>query len=225
MPNTIGMLIAESDLKNLGIQSEMFCDAYVKLYELGKITNANKALDRYKSTYTFAMGSKETYDFIDDNPYLASCPVDYCNNPARVSLNEKVISINNILEMDLFGQVCSESKGIKPISGTGGQVDFVTGATESKGGKSFLAFTSTFTDKNGQLHSRISPTLTNGAIVTVPRASVHWVVTEYGKRCLRGLPVWDKTEAIIEIAHPDFRDELIKEATAMKIWNPTNKIS
>jgi len=153
LPNTIGNMIADSDLKDLGISTEMFCDAMVMLHEKGKITNANKTVDRFKSVYTFALGSRETYEFINGNTGLASCNVGYANDPARICLNDQLISINNILEIDLFTQVCSESKGPKQISGTGGQVDFVIGATDSKGGRSFLAFESTYLDKDGTLHS------------------------------------------------------------------------
>ncbi|MGE5396715.1 MAG: acetyl-CoA hydrolase/transferase family protein [Chitinophagales bacterium] len=224
LPNTIGLMIADSDLKDLGVQSEMFCDAYVKMYEAGKITNAKKAVDRFKSTYAFCLGTQETYEFMDDNPYLASCPVVYTNDPSRVRLNDNMISINNILEMDLFTQVCSESKGTRQISGTGGQVDFVIGAFESKGGKSFLAFSSTFKDSEGNLHSRIQPMLTPGAIVTVPRAMVQYIVTEYGKIALKGRSIYERAEMIISIAHPDFRDDLIKEAEKLKIWRRSNKI-
>ncbi len=223
LPNTIGNMIADSDLKDLGISTEMFCDAMVMLHEKGKITNANKTVDRFKSVYTFALGSRETYEFINGNTGLASCNVGYANDPARICLNDQLISINNILEIDLFTQVCSESKGPKQISGTGGQVDFVIGATDSKGGRSFLAFESTYLDKDGTLHSRVRPLLTPGAIVTVPRATVHYLVTEYGKACLRGRTIWDRAEAIIGLAHPQFRDELIREADALAIWRKSNK--
>ncbi|WP_054692916.1 acetyl-CoA hydrolase/transferase family protein [Syntrophomonas palmitatica] len=225
LPNTIGMMLAESDLKDLGIQSEMFCDAYVAMYEAGKITNAKKAVDRFKSTYTFSLGTKETYDFLHDNPRLASCPVVYTNDPARVRANDRMVSINNILEIDLLSQVCSESSGLRQISGTGGQLDFVIGAFESREGLSFLAFSSTFTDKDGKMLSRIKPYLTPGAAVTVPRTMVSWVVTEYGKVNLKARSIWERTESLINIAHPDFRDELVKAAEEMKIWQPSNKIA
>lgn len=224
LPNTIGMMLAESDLHDLGIMSEMFCDAFTALYKAGKITNEKKAVDRYKSTYAFCLGTQETYDFMHDNPQLASCPVNYTNDPSRVRLNDDFVSINNILEIDLLTQVCSESKGLRQISGTGGQLDFVIGAFESNRGKSFLAFSSTFKDKEGNLHSRIRPLLTPGATVTVPRTMVHWVVTEYGKVNMKSLSIWERCEALIELAHPNFRDELIKDAEQMKIWRPSNKL-
>ncbi len=224
LPNAVGEMIALSDLKDLGIQSEMFCDAMVRLYETGKITNANKTIDRNKSTYSFCLGKQETYDFIDNNPRLASCEVNYVNNPANIALNDKVISINNIVEIDLLSQVCSETAGLKQISGTGGQLDFVSGAFHSKGGKSFLAFTSTYKDKEGNTHSRIKPLIEGGSVVTVPRSMVHYLVTENGIYNMKARSVWGRTECLIDLAHPDFRDDLIKSAEEMNIWTKTNKI-
>lgn len=224
LPNVIGHLVADSDLKDLGIQSELFCDACVEMYETNKITNAKKRMDRFKTVYTFAFVSQNTLAFMDQNPLLASCPSGYTNNPEKIALNDNVVSINNILELDLLGQVCSESKGLRQISGTGGQLDWVIGASKSRGGRSYLAFNSTYTDKEGNLHSRINPLLTPGAVVTVPRSMVHYLVTEYGKVSLKALSIWERAEAIISIAHPQFRDDLIKQAAEMKIWKPSNKI-
>lgn len=224
MPNTIGVELAKSDLKDLGVQTEMFCESFMNLYKAGKITNKYKVRDRYKSTYTFAMGARELYDFMHLNPNLASCPVEYLNTPAHIAANPNVVSINNILEVDLFTQVCSETIGTRQISGSGGQLDYAEGAYESENGKSFLAFSSTYTDKNGKMHSRVRPTLTHGAVVSTPRTAVHWLVTEYGKINVRGMSAWERAEAVIGIAHPDFRDELIKEAEKIGIWHPSNKI-
>lgn len=224
LPNVIGHLVAKSDLKDLGIQSELFCDACVEMYENNKITNAKKNVDRFKSVYTFAFASRNTLDFMDQNPLLASCPSGYTNDPERIGLNDNVVSINNILEIDLLGQVCSESKGLRQISGTGGQLDWVIGASKSRGGRSFLAFNSTYSDKEGKLHSRVSPLLTPGAVVTVPRSMVHYLVTEYGKVSLKAQSIWERAELIISIAHPQFRDELVKQAAEMKIWKASNKI-
>lgn len=224
MPNLIGNLLAESDLKDLGIQSEMFCDAFVRMYETGKVTNAKKAYDINKSTYSFCLGTQDTYDFLDRNPRVASCTVNYTNDPYRVAMHDNVVAINNILEIDLLSQVCSETSGLRQISGTGGQLDFVVGAFHSKGGKAFLAFSSTYKDKQGKIHSRIRPMLTPGAVVTVPRTQVHWVVTEYGKANLKATSVWGRAEALINLAHPDFRDELLAAAKEMKIWSRTNRI-
>jgi acyl-CoA hydrolase len=225
LPNLIGEMIAESDVKNLGIQSEMFCDAMVTLYNAGKITNANKAMDVNKSTFSFCLGTKETYDFVHDNPRLASCKVYHTNNPEYIAMHEKFISINNIVEIDLLSQVCSETSGFRQISGTGGQLDFVIGAFHSNKGKSFLAFSSTYKDKKtGEVKSRINPMLTPGSVVTVPRSMVHYVVTEYGMAQLKAKSIWGRAEALINIAHPDFREGLIKSAKDLGLWSKTNRI-
>ncbi len=224
LPNLIGDMIADSDLKDLGIQSEMFCDSYVKMYEAGKITNARKTYDTTKSTYSFCLGSQETYDFIDDNPRCASTSVYQTNAPHRVAMQDKMIAVNNILEVDLLSQISSETYGLRQISGTGGQLDFVIGAFHSEGGKGILAFSSTFTDKEGQVHSRIRPLLTPGSVVTVPRTQVHYLVTEYGIYNFKALSVWGRAERLIKLAHPDFRDDLIKSAQEMNIWTRTNRI-
>lgn len=160
---------------------------------------------------------------MDENPELMSAPVDYTNDIRSISALDNFISINNAVDIDLFGQVNAESAGIKHISGAGGQLDFVLGAYLSKGGKSFICLSSTFKGKDGSLQSRIRPTLANGSIVTDTRANVHYVVTEYGKVNLKGLSTWQKAEALISIAHPDFRDQLIAEAEKMNIWRRSNK--
>ncbi|NLW78155.1 MAG: hypothetical protein GXY32_01925 [Ruminococcaceae bacterium] len=223
LPNAVGSLIAQSDLKDLGISTEMFCDAFVDLYQAGKITNRYKERDRYKSGYTFALGTKEMYDFIDHNANLASMPVYRLNDLEYVRSISNFISINNILEVDLYSQVTSEMANYRQISGTGGQLDFAQGAYESPGGKSFLAFTSTYTDKEGKMHSRIRPFLPQGAVVTTPRTMVHWLVTEYGKVNMKASSTWERAEKLVSIAHPDFREELIKDAEKMGIWKRSNK--
>ncbi len=224
LPNAIGEMIAASDLKDLGIQSEMFCDAMVTMYDSGKITNAKKTFDINKSTYSFCLGTKETYDFIHDNPRTASCKVHHTNNPDFVAMNDKVVSINNIVEVDLLSQVCSETSGLRQISGTGGQLDFVIGAFHSKGGKSFLAFKSTYKDKQGNLHSRIKPLLKPGSVVTVPRTMVQYLVTENGIYNMKARSVWGRAECLINLAHENFREELIKSAQEMNVWSRTNKV-
>ena len=220
MPNAVGSLIAESDLKDLGVNTEMYVDAFVDISRAGKITGAHKSIDRYRQTYAFGAGTKKMYDFMDENPELMSAPVEYTNTIAAL---DNFISINNCVDIDIFGQISSESSGTKQISGAGGQLDFVLGAYLSKGGKSFMCCSSTFTDKHGVVHSRIRPTLVEGSIVTDTRANSHYLVTEYGMVNVKGLSSWQKAEAIISIAHPDFRDELIKEAEKMKIWRRSNK--
>ncbi len=225
LPNVIGAMIAESDLKDIGIHTEMLVDSCVDLYNKGRVTGAKKSIDRYKMAYTFAMGTNKLYEFLHHNPTCASYPVNYVNDPRIIALNNKVIAINNAIEVDLFGQVCSESAGTRHISGTGGQLDFIFGAFMSHGGKGFICLSSTFTDKNGNVKSRIRPMLTPGAIVTVPRSITHYVATEFGIAQLKGKSTLERAEALIGIAHPDFRDELVKEAQAMKIWRKTNRIA
>jgi len=154
---------------------------------------------------------------------VMAAPVDYTNDVQIIAKLDNFISINNAVDMDLFGQVNAESAGIKHISGTGGQLDFVMGAYLSKGGKSFICMSSTMTAKDGTVKSRIVPTLTNGSIVTDPRSCAHYIVTEYGMVNLKGMSTWERSEALIGIAHPDFRDELIKSAEAMHIWRKSNK--
>ena len=163
------------------------------------------------------------YDYLNDNPECMSAPVDYTNDIRSISALDNFISINNTVDIDLYGQVNAESAGTKNISGAGGQLDFVLGAYLSKGGKSFICCSSTFKNKQGELVSRIRPTLAEGSIVTDTRANTHYFVTEYGKVNLKGLSTWQKAEAIISVAHPDFRDDLIKEAEKMHIWRRSNK--
>ncbi|MFZ7127148.1 MAG: acetyl-CoA hydrolase/transferase family protein, partial [Desulfobacterales bacterium] len=222
LPNVIGAMIAESDLRDLGVHTEMLVDSMVDLYLSGRITGARKTTDRHKMAYTFALGTKKLYDFLDENPSCASYPVDYINNPEMIALNEKVVAVNSALEIDLFSQVCSESIGTTQISGTGGQFDFIFGAFKSRGGKGIIAVNSTYTDKEGTLHSRIVPILRPGAIVTLPRAMVHYVATEYGIAQLKGKSTWERAEALIEIAHPAFRENLIRQADEMRIWRNRN---
>ncbi len=224
MPNAVGAQIVSSDLKDLGVHTEMYVDAFVDMTLAGKITGARKNIDRGRQTFAFAAGSRKMYDFIDDNPQIMAAPVDYVNDVRNISALDNFISINNAVDIDLFGQVNAESAGTKHISGAGGQLDFVLGAYLSKGGKSFICCSSSFRSKDGQLHSRIRPTLANGSIVTDTRANTHWVVTEYGKVNLKGMATWQRAEALISIAHPDFRDELIKEAEKIGIWRKSNKI-
>ncbi len=223
MPNTVGSMIADSDLKDLGVHTEMYVDAFVDIAKAGKINGMKKNIDRGRQVYAFGAGTKKMYDYLDNNPECMSAPVDYTNCAATVSQIDNFISINNAVDIDLFGQVNAESAGTKHISGAGGQLDFVHGAYLSKGGKSFICCSSTFTSKDGVMHSRIRPTLANGSIVTDTRANTHYVVTEFGMACLKGMSTWERAEALINLAHPDFRDDLIKEAENMKIWRRTNK--
>jgi butyryl-CoA:acetate CoA-transferase len=218
LPNLIGRMIAESDLKDLGVHTEMLVDSFVDLYNAGRVTGRKKSVDHLKMAYTFAMGTKKLYDFLDHNPTCASYPVSYINDPRMIAFNNKVVAINNAIEVDLYGQVCSESVGDSQKSGTGGQLDFIFGAFMSKGGKGIISLSSTYTDKDGNLQSRIVPTVEPGSIVTVPRSIVQYVATEFGVVQLKGKSTWERAEALISIAHPDFQEELIRQADQMKIW-------
>lgn len=225
MPNTVGALIARSDLKDLGVHTEMLCDSFVDMYEAGKITGLKKTLDKGKMVYTFAMGTDKLYNFLDQNPVCASYPVHYCNDPYVIARNDNVIAINNALEVDLYGQVASEASNGRQISGTGGQLDFIFGAFHSKGGKPIIAISSTVKKSDGTMASRITPGLSPGTIVTVPRSITSYVITEYGAFNLKGKSTWERAEGLINIAHPAFRDELIKAADQAKIWLRSNKIA
>lgn len=223
MPNAVGQMIAASDLKDLGVHTEMYVDAFVDMTKNGKVTGLRKTIDKGRQCFAFAAGTKKLYDFIDENPKIMAAPVNYTNDIRTLSSIDNFMSINNAVDFDLFGQVNAESSGIAQISGAGGQLDFVLGAYLSKGGKSFICCSSTFKTKDGQVKSRIVPTLKSGSIVTDTRANVHYLVTEYGKVDIKGMATWQRAEAVISIAHPDFRDELIREAEKMKIWKQSNK--
>ena len=223
MPNTVGSMIAESDLKDLGVHTEMYVDAFVDISRAGKINGSKKAIDRGRQVFAFGAGTQKLYDFVNDNPECMSAPVSYTNDARTIAQIDNFISINNIVDVDLFGQMNAESAGIKQISGAGGQLDFVLGAYLSKGGKSFICCSSTFQRKDGTVESRIRPTLEAGSIVTDARPCVQWFVTEYGKVNLKGLSSWQRAEALISVAHPDFREQLIKDAEKMRIWKRSNK--
>ena len=217
LPLCIGSMLAESDQRNINAHTEMLTDAYVDLFDAGKLTG-NKPIDKGKAVYTFAGGTKRLYDFIDDNPICCNAPVDYVNNIATVAQINNFVSVNSCIQVDLYGQVCSESAGHQQISGTGGQ-----GAYQSKGGQSFLCTPSTRTTPDGRIESLISPVLPPGAIVTTPRMATNFIVTEYGAADLKGKTTWERAELLINIAHPDFRDDLIKEAEKMGIWKSSSK--
>ena len=224
MPNAIGAMIAESDLKDLGVHTEMYVDSFVDMALAGRITGRCKNVDTGRQTYAFGAGTQKMYDYLDHNPECMSAPVDYTNDVRVISSLDNFISINNAIDCDLYGQINAESSGIRPISGAGGQLDFVLGAYLSNGGKSFICMSSTFMNKKtGKLESRIRPTLHPGSIVTDTRANTDYLVTEYGMARLKGLTAWERAEALINIAHPDFREELIAEAEKMGLWRRSNK--
>ena len=223
MPNTVGSMIAQSDLKDLGVHTEMYVDGFVDMALAGKLTGGRKALDKGRQVYAFAAGTQKLYDYVDRNPAVMAAPVDYTNDVRVLAQLDNFISINNAIDMDLFGQVNAESAGLKHISGTGGQLDFVMGAYLSKGGKSFICMSSTVTGKDGTVKSRIVPTLTPGSIATDPRSCVQYIVTEHGMINLKGLSTWERAEAIISIADSQFREQLIQDAQKMGIWRRSNK--
>jgi acyl-CoA hydrolase len=216
MPNAVCELLAVAPIKDLGVHTEMFVDSLVSLYQAGKVTGAHKATNRYQMAYTFAAGSKRMYDFLDRNPGCFAGSVDYTNLPHRIMLNDRVISICNAAQIDLTGQVCSESAGIRQISGAGGQLQFVRGAYDSRGGKSFLCLASTH-QRDGRRASRIVARIDDGNIVTTPRTDVMYVVTEHGMVNLKGKSVPERARALISIAHPDFREELERDAREYRL--------
>jgi acyl-CoA hydrolase len=223
MPNVLGKMISQSDLKDLGGWTEMLVDAYHDMWDAGVMTGMKKKFDQGKINYTFALGGKTLYDWIDHNPALASCSVGYVNHPTRLAQIDNLISINQALQVDLYGQVNAESSGFKQISGNGGMSDFVLGAYWSEGGRSFICLPSTHKKKDGTIESRIVPNFDIGSITTVTRQMVNFIVTEYGAVSLKTCPTWYRAEKLISIAHPDFRENLIKEAEKRKIWRQSNK--
>lgn len=224
LPNCIGQMLAESDVSHINAHTEMLVDAYIDLFNAGKLTG-DKPIDTGKILYTFAGGTRKLYDFIDNNPICSSAPVNYVNNVDVIASIDNFVSVNSCIQVDLYGQVCSESAGYQQISGTGGQLDFVMGAYHSKGGQSFICTPSTRMLKDGTKESLIAPILTPGSIVTTPRMATHNIVTEYGAVDLKGKSTWERAELLISIAHPDFRDELIKSAEQMGVWKNTSKCS
>jgi acyl-CoA hydrolase len=206
--------VALKDKHELGIHSELFTESMVYLIEQGIVTNSKKSIHEGKSIATFALGSKRMYDFINDNIGIEFHPVDYVNDPYVIGMNDNLISINSCLEVDLFGQVSSESLGSRQYTGVGGQVDFVRGAANSKGGKSIIAIQSTA--KNETI-SKIKPMLTAGSIVTTSRNEVDYIVTEYGVAKLKSKSISVRVKELINIAHPKFRDELTFESKKMNL--------
>jgi acyl-CoA hydrolase len=211
MPNAVCELLGRSSVKELGVHTEMFVDALVNLYEAGKVTGSHKSLNRYQMTYTFAAGSARLYQFLHRNPLCFAAPVDYTNLPHQIMQNERVVAIVNAAQIDLTGQACSESAGLRHISGTGGQLQFVRGAYASRGGKAFLCLSSVY-ERQGRRESRIVARLPESSVVTTPRTDVMYVVTEFGITNLKGKSVPERARALINIAHPDYREELEHQA-------------
>ncbi|OGL40750.1 MAG: 4-hydroxybutyrate CoA-transferase [Candidatus Schekmanbacteria bacterium GWA2_38_9] len=199
--------------KDLGIHTEMFSDGIIELVEKSVINNEKKTLHPGKIISSFLMGSKNLYDFVDNNPIVELHPSDYTNDPFIITQNNKMVAINSAIQIDITGQVCADTIGTKQFSGIGGQVDFIRGAARSEGGKPIIALPSTA--KNGKI-SRIVPRFDTGTAVVTSRGDVHWVVTEYGAANLHGKSLRERAKALISIAHPDFRDLLKKEAMERK---------
>ena len=197
------------DHKDLGIHTVMFSDGIVELVEEGIINGEQKSLHPGKIIAGFVLGTKKSFEFIDNNPIFEFHPQEYVNDPFVIAKNDKMVAINAAIEIDLTGQVCSDSIGSKFYSGIGGQVDFIRGAAHSEGGKPIIALPST--TKDGKI-SRIVPTLKTGAGVVTSRGDVHYVVTEYGVANLFGKSIQERAKALIDISHPRFRDELTEFA-------------
>lgn len=222
MPNVVGARLAQSDLRDLGMHTELCGDAYLELFKAGKLTNTKKKLHRNKGITGIVFGSSALYDWVDQNPGVIMAPLEYVNAPETIAQLDNMMSINNCIAVDLYGQVCAESVGLRHISGTGGQLDYLTGASMSRGGKAFICMTSTFTDHEGVRRSRVKPYF-QGDIVTDPRSQAYFLVTEFGLINLVGKTTWERAEALISIAHPDFREELIEAAERQHIWRQSNK--
>jgi acyl-CoA hydrolase len=203
------VLGALGDNQDLGVHSEMVPDGIVDLIQAGVVNNEKKTLHPHKVIAGFVLGTRRLFDFIHDNPIFEFHPTSYCNDPFIIAQNERMVAINSALEIDVTGQVCADSLGYAPYSGIGGQVDFIRGAARSKGGKPIIALAST---AKGGTVSRIVPALKPGAGVVTSRGDVHYVVTEYGVAYLHGKTLRQRTEALIGIAHPAFRDDLLAAA-------------
>lgn len=203
--------------RDLGVHSEMFSDGVMELVEAGLINNERKTIHRGKIVASFILGSQRLYRFVDNNPIIEMHPIDYTNDPFIISQNDNMMAINSAIQVDLTGQVCADSIGFTFYSGVGGQIDFVRGAARSRGGKPIIALPSTAA--NGTI-SRIAPHLNEGSGVVTTRSDVHYVVTEYGIAYLHGRSIRERAEALIAIAHPDFRQELMAFARARKYFIP-----
>jgi 4-hydroxybutyrate CoA-transferase len=198
---------------DLGIHTEMFSEGVVDLYNEGVVTNARKTLHRDKMVANFLMGTRRLYDFVDDNPAVNMFPVSYVNDPFVIAQNDQVVAINSAIQVDLMGQVVADTMGPMQFTGIGGQVDFVRGAARSKGGKAIIALPSTA--KKGTV-SRIAATISDGAAVTTMRADVDYVVTEHGIAHLKGKGLRERAFALLDIADPAFRDQIVADLTALK---------
>ena len=213
VPYTVAKMLAESDKKDLGCHTGTISDAFLELYQAGKLTNAHKELDTGLSAWNLAMGSQELYDWLDAEPQLFHPgDLDYIHSVERISKLSNVISINGGVQLDLMGQENAESTGTRQLSGVGGQMDFLEGAYRSKGGKGFICINSSRVTKDGERKSNILATIPGGSTISAPRTMIQYVATEYGIASLSGKTLRERAEAMAAIAHPDFREELMKYA-------------
>ncbi len=212
IPDAVLLFLKEK--RDLGIHTEMFSDGVVELFEAGVVTGEAKTLHRGKIIASFVLGSKKTFDFLDNNPFVEFHPTDYVNDPFVIAQNDKMVAINSAIAVDITGQVCADSMGRTVYSGFGGQVDFIRGASRSRGGRPIIALPSTA--KDGTV-SRICDALSEGSGVVTSRADVHYVVTEYGAADLHGKSVRERALALIDCSHPSFRDELLRAAQERRL--------
>lgn len=212
LANAIGDNLVHAGKRDIGLQTEALTNCIANLMRKGVINNSRKQTCRGRSVAGAVVGDRELWDFVRDNPDICMKDIDWVNEPVNVAKNDNVVSINNAMEIDLVGQVCSESIGSRQYTGSGGQLDWVIGAQMSKGGKSIIAINATYKDKEGVLRTKIKPILSPGAVITTPRTFVQYVITEYGVANLRYKSTWERAQALIAIAHPDFREELTQEA-------------
>lgn len=209
IPDGVLQTLRTAGVRDLGIHTEMFSDGVIDLVELGVVTNARKTIHRGKIVAGFVLGTRRLYEFLHNNPIVEMHPIDYTNDPFVIAQNERMIAINAAIEVDITGQVCADSFGHSFYSGVGGQIDFVRGTARSKGGKPIITLPST---AKGDTVSRIVPALKPGAGVVTSRNDVHYVVTEYGVAYLHGRTIRQRVQALIDVAHPKFRDELTARA-------------
>lgn len=209
VPFTVAKMLAESDLKDLGCHTGTISDAYLALHKAGKLTNRRKEIDNGYSTWNLAMGSQELYDWLKEEPHLfRPSDVDYVHAPERMSRLSNFIGIMGGVQLDLMGQENAETAGTRQLSGIGGQLDFLEGAYRSKGGKGFICLNSARKTKDGSLKSNILPFIPGGSVVSGPRTMIQYVATEYGVVKLSGLSLRERAQAMISVAHPQFRAEL-----------------
>lgn len=213
LPGAVCRALAEAGVRDLGINTEMMVDGLADLVRAGVATGARKQVDAGKAVFAFALGSPALYDLLDRNPAFEARAVDYTNLPHLVARNRNVVAVNSTGQMDLQGQAASESSGHRHFSGTGGQLGFVRAAYQSEGGRAILCMPSTY-DKRGERKSRVVVELPPGTVVTVPRTDTMFVATEFGMVCLKGKSVAERAKAMISLAHPDFREQLEREAYA-----------